>query len=116
VFDCLVVDEIGDRFHFCGTQVCHALVIGRVVGNVSGLDVFFQAADAVHQAGHAGSYPCTTVRFRVAGEGLALCTVIGVGYRVRDDRVVTRNVRNAPGFGSVGQVAVREQYDRCHVS
>ena len=74
-----VGDVVGDPRHLLGPQVDHGLVVVRVVGDVAGHRLFFEAADPMLQAGGAGDRPGP-------GEGLRLAQVgmepLGLGAEV----------------------------------
>ena len=70
----------GDVGHLLGPQIDHVLVVRRLVIDVAGDVLLFQAADAVHQARRAGNRP-RAGQALVAGVGMEH---VAVGQRARD--------------------------------
>ncbi len=104
---------VGGFGHLGGAGRNHLLVVGRVVRNAPFDAVFFQTAHAVFQSGFAGERPA-------AGELL----VAYVGHETRLGRLVddgradggvVLHLRDAPGFGTVGDEPVGEQHHGGHV-
>ena len=91
----------------------HLVVVVRVVADVAGEMVFLQAADAVLQPGRAGLRPFARERFGVASvrHEVRVLVVHAVG-KVRLDGRHRVEIRDAPRFGTVGEVAVGEHDDR----
>ncbi len=97
-------------------HVRHPLMIRGVVRDVAGLEVFLEAADTMHQAGHPGRDPGPRQRVRIAIEGDGMRIGITLGRYLRQpDRRQLANIRYSPWFCSIGQVPVTEKDDRRHV-
>ena len=76
----------------------------------------FKASDTVLEARHARWCPGTSVRLGVTEIrpelwGSVGLLVIGAGSEVRSERGQRGDVGDRPGFGSVGKVGVRQNYD-----
>ena len=113
----LVRYEVCDGVDLRLAEFRHALVIVRVVGDMSGDVVFLDTARAMHEARHAGRYPGApeTVRVALAGEHLRARPAARVGRRVALDRCQCLDHGDEPGLRCVRQVAVDEQDHRRHM-
>jgi hypothetical protein len=106
----------GDAGHLGGPQVDHPLVVGGVVGDVARAVLLLEAADAVLEAGGAGTAQ-GRARSLVAevgpeGPGAVLGRVVGLGGEGTSMSGRSVDVGEPPGLGAVGQVAVGEEEDR----
>src|SRR5690348_1597135 len=99
-------------FHFRGADANHFFVIQRLIIDVAGDVLLFEAADAMLEAGCAGNGPGTRERLRITAIRSEVQRVRGELHGNIGNLV---DVGNAPGLRAVGQVAVREKDYRNHV-
>ena len=109
-------DVVGDASDLLGPEADHLLVVLGVVGDVAGDVLLLEPADAVLQARRAGDGPLAGQRLRVADvgpeAGVAFgIRAVGLGGERGADVGQRPDVRELPGLGPVGQVAVGEQDD-----
>src|SRR5262249_24270233 len=107
-----VRNVLRDGFNLGGTDANHFFVIERFVVNVARDVLFFEAADAMLEAGSAGDGPGARERFWIAAIRLEVDRVGGEIHRDRGNFV---EVGDFPGLGAVGEVAVGKNDDRNHV-
>ena len=127
-------DMVGDAGDLSGAIHHHLVMVGRGVIDVAGILGFFDAADAMLQAGRARNGPGTSalfitqVVFETIGGRFAImpfpifmavrgCGSGGFRFAVRmhdGNGGQVRHARNAPGFGTIGKVTVGEQNYRGH--
>jgi hypothetical protein len=92
-----------DRIHFGLAQVRHTLVVVRVVGDVTGVDVLLETAGAMYEAGHAGCDPRAAEAVRVSLPGQSLRRQVACLFRhaMALDRLEFGDVRYSSGFGGI---------------
>src|ERR1700682_1517720 len=80
-----------DGGHFGGANVNHIFVIERLVIDVAGAVLFFEAADAVFETGISGDSPGTRESFRIA---FVRSEAFGIGGEAIENRRNRGFVRN----------------------
>src|SRR5262249_24225317 len=110
--DLLLGYVVGDAGNFGGPGATHLLVVLRVVRNVSGVEILFDAADSVGETGGPGDGPVAGQRGRVSEKRMK---PVGIGAKAHRKARKTVDAGYPPGFGAVRQVTVSEQDDRSHV-
>src|SRR5579864_17488 len=90
-----------------GADAHHFFVVQRLIVDVAGDILLFEAADAVLEPRRARHGPGTRQRLRIAlVRQVAICR-IGFRGEVYGERRYVRSVGNVPGFRAVGEIAVR---------
>ena len=87
-------------------------MIERIVVNVAGDVLFFDAADAMLETGRSRNGPWPRERCGIAAIRMK---IFGVGFEMHRNLGKFGEIRNFPGLGAVGEIAVRENDDGNHV-
>ena len=103
---------LGDAGNFFGSGADHVFVIQRLVVDVAGDVLLFDAADAMFEAGGTGDGPGARESI---GIPLVRLEADGIGFVRHWKFGQVFDVRNFPGFSAVGEVAVRKNNHRDHV-
>ena len=94
------------------TQFDHQVMVLRIVIDVAGDVLLFDATDAVLKSGRAGQRPGTRQSLFVAR---VRHEVLRIGCELHFDAWQLLDCRHRPGFGAVGEIAVRQIENRNHV-
>ena len=112
-------NDVGNVLHdgrnFCGADAHHVLVIQRLVVDVAGDVLLFEAADAMLEARCAGNGPGPRKSLRIALVRQISRSDSCFGRKFHGEVRNFINVRNLPGLGAVGKVAVGKNNHRNHV-
>ena len=112
LIDLLGRDILGDAGDLAGANLGHALVVGRIVGDVAARIVSLDAADPVLQPRRSGLDPGSRQRLGIANVRLES---FGIGAEIDRERCVVAHIRDTPRLGRVGDISVGQQQNRGHV-
>src|ERR1700741_276518 len=107
-----VRDVLCDGIDLCGTDAHHVFVVQRLVIDIAGDVLLFQAADAVFESRRARNGPGPRQSLGIALVGME---TIGVRGEMNGNPRNFLDLGDAPRLGAVSEVTVRENDDGHHV-
>ena len=93
-------------------QICHGLMIGRIIGNITGIKTTFDTAYPVLQTRRSRFRPDPGLGLAVPYRWFKPFRLIEMLYGEGFKRI---HIRNFPGLGCIRQIPVGQQHNRSHV-